>query len=45
MSAGCDNLVKAWRYKKETGGWIEEEPLNSHPDWVHGVAWAPNVDL
>ncbi|KAJ8672980.1 hypothetical protein QAD02_004241 [Eretmocerus hayati] len=38
-SAGCDNIVKIW--KEENDGWIEENKLEAHSDWVRDVAWAP----
>jgi protein transport protein SEC13 len=44
-SAGCDNLVKIWGYRQETQGWVEEEVLDGHSDWVRDVAWAPNIGL
>jgi protein transport protein SEC13 len=41
VSGGCDNLVKIWR--EEAGGWVEEQKLEGHRDWVRDVAWAPSV--
>lgn len=43
VSGGCDNLVKIWR--EEGGGWVEEQKLDAHHDWVRDVAWAPSVGL
>jgi len=44
-SAGCDNLVKIWRYRQDSHSWVEEEILEGHTDWVRDVAWAPNIGL
>ncbi|KAJ3754047.1 vesicle budding-related protein [Lentinula raphanica] len=29
-SAGCDNLVKIWGFRKDTQSWVEEETLEAH---------------
>ncbi|KAF7983616.1 hypothetical protein HWV62_20536 [Athelia sp. TMB] len=44
-SAGCDNLVKIWAFREDSQGWVEEETLEGHTDWVRDVAWAPNIGL
>lgn len=44
-SAGCDNVVRIWAYNDATRGWVEEDVLTGHTDWVRDVAWAPNVGL
>lgn len=43
VTGGGDNLVKVWR--EEGDGWICEEKLEGHTDWVRDVAWAPSVGL
>jgi len=30
---------------EENGGWVEEQKLDAHHDWVRDVAWAPSVGL
>lgn len=42
-SAGCDNLVRIWGLRET--GWVEEEVLEGHTDWVRDVAWAPSIGL
>eukprot|EP00884_Botryococcus_braunii_P010690 jgi/Botrbrau1/19622/Bobra.0448s0002.1 len=45
-SAGCDNLVKVWRYNDGRGTWEQEgASLTGHTDWVRDVAWAPNLGM
>ncbi|KZP23694.1 WD40 repeat-like protein [Athelia psychrophila] len=44
-SAGYDNLVKIWVFREDSQGWVEEETLEGHTDWVRDVAWAPNIGL
>eukprot|EP01103_Thecamoeba_quadrilineata_P008814 TRINITY_DN18540_c0_g1_i1.p1 TRINITY_DN18540_c0_g1~~TRINITY_DN18540_c0_g1_i1.p1 ORF type:complete len:304 (-),score=61.00 TRINITY_DN18540_c0_g1_i1:24-935(-) len=44
-SAGCDNLVKTWRYYDSENKWRQEESLSEHKDWVRDVAWAPSIGL
>jgi len=39
VSGGCDNRLIIWKKKKE--GWVRENELDGHTDWVRGVAWAP----
>jgi len=31
--------------REEGGGWVEEQKLDAHHDWVRDVAWAPSVGL
>jgi len=44
-TAGCDNLIKIWRYKEEEGLWKEEKSLQGHSDWVRDVAWAQTIGI
>jgi len=44
-TAGCDNLVKIWKYVEDEEKWIEEQKLEVHSDWVRDVAWAPSIGL
>jgi len=39
VSGGCDNQLIIW--KKVDDGWVRENELDGHTDWVRGVAWAP----
>lgn len=32
-------------FHDSNGGWVLEETLDGHSDWVRDVAWAPNVGL
>ena len=43
VTGGGDNLVKVWR--EEGDGWVCEEKLDGHTDWVRDVAWSPSVGL
>jgi protein transport protein SEC13 len=40
-SAGCDKLIKIWKWSSEAGRYDEEHRLEGHSDWVRDVAWAP----
>ncbi|KAL6056752.1 GTPase-activating protein S13 [Balamuthia mandrillaris] len=44
-TAGCDNLVKIWRYSSTENQWKCEDTLKGHKDWVRDVAWAPSVGM
>jgi protein transport protein SEC13 len=44
-SAGCDNVVRIWAFREDSQGWVEEEVLKGHTDWVRDVAWAPSIGL
>ncbi|KAH9299462.1 hypothetical protein KI387_031144 [Taxus chinensis] len=45
VSGGCDNTAKVWKFYN--GSWKLDcfPPLQMHTDWVHDVAWAPNLGL
>ncbi|KAI8846613.1 WD40-repeat-containing domain protein [Chytridium lagenaria] len=45
VSAGCDNLIKIWKWVEESGMWKEDAALEGHTDWVRDVSWAPSVGL
>lgn len=32
-------------HREEGDGWVEEEKLEGHSDWVRDVAWAPSIGL
>jgi protein transport protein SEC13 len=44
-TAGCDNLVKIWKWHDERKAWEVETVLEGHQDWVRDVAFAPNIGL
>ncbi|RKP07639.1 WD40 repeat-like protein [Thamnocephalis sphaerospora] len=44
-TAGCDNLVKLWKWNDDTKAWELEETLEGHQDWVRDVAFAPSIGL
>lgn len=43
VSAGCDNLVKIWKFSPEAKTYTLEHTLEGHTDWVRDVAWSPSV--
>lgn len=45
VSAGCDNLLKIWKFLEDEDKWVEEHKLEGHSDWVHDVAWSSSVGL
>ncbi|CAF1059243.1 unnamed protein product [Adineta ricciae] len=45
VSAGCDCLVRIWKFREQDDGWIEETHLDQHNDWVRDVAWAPTFSF
>jgi len=45
VTAGCDNLVKIWKFDTPSLSWKEESVLSGHADWVRDVAWAPSIGL
>ncbi|RKP25195.1 WD40-repeat-containing domain protein [Syncephalis pseudoplumigaleata] len=44
-TAGCDNLVKLWKFNDVSKAWELEETLDGHQDWVRDVAFAPSIGL
>lgn len=45
VSAGCDNLIKIWKFIEDEDKWVEEHKLEGHSDWVHDVAWSSAIGL
>ncbi|XP_063933850.1 uncharacterized protein LOC135145654 [Zophobas morio] len=46
-SAGCDNLIKIWKFD-QSNKWLSETPeftLRGHEDWVRDIAWRPYFGL
>jgi protein transport protein SEC13 len=33
--------VRIWAFDAQAQGWVEEDVLAGHTDWVRDVAWAP----
>ena len=45
-TAGCDHLVKVWRFDESSSNWIlDSKPLKAHREMVRSVSWAPNAGL
>eukprot|EP01087_Luapelamoeba_hula_P011115 TRINITY_DN2993_c4_g1_i1.p1 TRINITY_DN2993_c4_g1~~TRINITY_DN2993_c4_g1_i1.p1 ORF type:complete len:362 (-),score=31.79 TRINITY_DN2993_c4_g1_i1:118-1089(-) len=44
-SAGCDNLVKIWKFSTAENQWKCDDTLKGHKDWVRDVAWCPSIGL
>ncbi len=42
-TAGCDHLIKIWRFMPDENQWKCEEKLKGHSDWVRDVAWSSNL--
>ena len=34
-----------WCVREEGDGWVTEDKLEGHSDWVRDVAWCPSVGL
>lgn len=44
ISGGCDSLAKIWAFREDRG-WVLEQSLQGHTDWVRDVSWAPGIGL
>jgi protein transport protein SEC13 len=45
-TAGCDHLVKLWKFDESVNNWVlDGPPLAGHREMVRSVAWAPSVGL